>query len=55
MDKKLKVYEEKARLASIKDHCVQHVNLKPNGNYTLSDWFDFDETMASYEDGIKIF
>ena len=55
MDRELKEYEEKARLASIKDHCAQHVNEISKGVYKVGDWFDFTQTVASFEDGIRIF
>jgi len=34
-----------------KNGYVQHVNKRPDGSYYISDWYDSDETVASYENG----
>ena len=31
--------------------CVQHVNRKLDGTYYVSDWFNSDSTVASFENG----
>lgn len=30
---------------------AQHVNRRADGSYYISDWFDSDSTVASYENG----
>jgi hypothetical protein len=33
---------------------VQHVNELPDGSYEVSDWYDSDSTVISYENGIEL-
>jgi hypothetical protein len=42
---------ELAKEVSRKEGVVQHVNMLPNGLYTISDWYDEDNTIASFERG----
>ena len=39
---------------SKKEGVVQHVNTIKNGRYEVSDWYDSDTTVASYENGRQI-
>lgn len=44
----------KAKLESMQGY-VQHVNLTNGGkSYIVSDWYDSDTTVASYENGRKL-
>lgn len=52
VDAKLEAAKEKARKKSEEGY-VQHVN-REGDNYTISDWFDADSTVASYENGEQI-
>ena len=40
---------------SVKDQCVQHVNEISDGVYKVESWFDFSQTVASWENGVRIF
>ena len=42
---------KEAKRISKKEGVVQHVNTSGNGIYTVDDWYDTDETVASYENG----
>jgi hypothetical protein len=46
--------KEEAKKISIDEECVQHVNEVRPGVYKIEDWFDSDQTVASYENGNKI-
>jgi len=43
-----------AKEISKREHCVQHVNEVRPGHYEVSDWYDADATVASFEDGREI-
>jgi hypothetical protein len=51
---KLKVAKQEAEKISKKEGVVQHVNQKPSGEYEVSDWYDSETTVASYEFGQQI-
>lgn len=56
-DSELSKWEQKAKKLSKDELGVVHVNFSDDGGgekWELSDWFDSDYTVASYEDGIKI-
>lgn len=57
MDKKeLSKEEAEAKRISKEEHCVQHVNYNvKTGTYYVSDWFNCDSTVASYDCGVKVF
>ena len=57
--------EKQAREISEKEGCVQHVNIQMNirnfnddgpadFSYYVSDWYNCDSTVASYENGFKL-
>jgi hypothetical protein len=48
--KNLGEMEDRAKTRSQAGHVV-HVNKRPDGTYYLSDWYDADTTVASYENG----
>lgn len=50
----LNAVKEKARQISKEEGVAQHVNDRGNGNYQVSDWFDSDTTIASFENGRPI-
>jgi len=50
----LKSIKNKAQQISKVEGVVQHVNMVSNDNYTLSDFFDSENTVASYEDGREL-
>lgn len=42
----------RAQTVSKDERCVQHVNKsKDTGNYYVSDWYDYEETVASFNNG----
>jgi hypothetical protein len=43
-----------AQAMSEKHGVVQHVNEVPSGGYKVSDWYDSDTTLASYENGLPL-
>lgn len=51
---KLKVAKQEAEKISREEGVVQHVNQKPSGEYEVSDWYDSETTVASYEFGQQI-
>ncbi len=50
----LEVAKAEARVISKEERCVQHVNEIRPGEYRIEDWFDSDQTVASFEDGDQI-
>jgi hypothetical protein len=42
---------QKAQQVSKEHRCVQHVERTEDGGYRISDWYDCDNTVASYENG----
>lgn len=46
---------EEAERISKEEGVVQHVETAGNGKYKVSDWFDADKTIASFENGSRIF
>lgn len=52
--------EKQARETSEKESCVQHVNIQMNVrgtedfSYYVSDWYNCDSTVASFENGFKL-
>lgn len=44
--------KEEAKRISKEEGVVQHVNGLANGKYKVSDWYDSEETVCSYENGI---
>jgi hypothetical protein len=49
-DNELEILKTRANQES-KNGYVQHVNKSSQGGYYISDWYDSDETVASYENG----
>lgn len=49
-----KEWEDKAKKKSRKEGVVVHVNFLGNNEWELSDWYDSDYTVASYENGRKL-
>lgn len=50
-------YEDAVKYAedmSAKQGVVQHVNELPNGTFKISDWYDEDTTVVSFERGIQL-
>ena len=49
-------YNEALKLAKAisREGVVQHVNELPDGSYEISDWYDADTTVISFENGIEI-
>lgn len=45
---------EYAQKKSAKEGVVQHVNELPDGSYEVSDWYDSDSTVISFEDGREL-
>ncbi len=45
---------EYAQKISAKEGVVQHVNELPDGSYEVSDWYDSDSTVISFEDGREL-
>ena len=45
---------EYAQKISEKEGVVQHVNELPDGSYEVSDWYDSDSTVISFEDGREL-
>lgn len=45
---------EYAQKISAKEGVVQHVNELPDGSYEVSDWYDSDSTIISFEDGREL-
>jgi hypothetical protein len=43
-----------AQAISAKHGVVQHVNEVPSGGYKVSDWYDDDTTLISYENGLQL-
>lgn len=43
-----------AQQTSKEEGVVQHVNLASNGKYVVSDWYDDDSTVASFENGREL-
>lgn len=43
-----------AKRISIAFRCVQHVNTIDGINWTVSDWFDADSTVYSFENGREL-
>lgn len=43
-----------AKNESIKHNCVQHVLRYKDGIYYVSDWYDCDTVVVTYESGIKL-
>lgn len=50
----LQQVKQEAQRISKEQGVVQHVNYLGNGLYGLSDWFDDDKTVVSYENGVAI-
>jgi hypothetical protein len=50
-DSDLTQIKAEAKAASKECGCAQHVNKTAKGSYVISDFFDADKTVASYEDG----
>lgn len=46
--------KEEAQKISEEEGVVQHVNKKPDGSYEVSDWYDADSTVISYEYGMEL-
>jgi hypothetical protein len=47
--------KEYAQKMSSQHGVVQHVNEIPSGGYKISDWYDADTTLASYENGESLY
>lgn len=45
---------DKAQAASKKHMCVQHVNKTASGSYAIDDFYDADNTVASFENGKRL-
>jgi hypothetical protein len=43
-----------ASSTSEEEGVVQHVNELPDGSYEVSDWYDADTTVISFENGIEL-
>jgi len=39
---------------SVEFHCVQHVNTTDGIHWYVSDWFDVDSTVYSFENGRQL-
>jgi hypothetical protein len=50
----LETAKAEAQQISEEEGVVQHVNELPNGGYTISNWYDSDNTVISYENGMKL-
>ena len=53
-DGNLEVKKEEARRISAEEGVAQHVNMVSNGVYEVSDFFDADNTVYSYENGREL-
>lgn len=53
-DNSLSKAKEEAQKISEEEGVVQHVNKKPDGSYEVSDWYDADSTVISYEYGMEL-
>jgi len=53
-DKDLINAKKLAKKISFEENCVQHVNNPIDNKYIVSDWYDELDTVASYENGIRI-
>jgi hypothetical protein len=45
---------ETAKRTSEEEGVVQHVNELPDGGYTVSDWYDYETTVRSFEFGMEL-
>ena len=57
VDQELQIAKEEAKQKSRDEGCAVHVNHRVEGNrdtYFLSDWYDSDSTVASYENGREL-
>lgn len=46
--------KEEAQRISQEEGVVQHVNQTSRGTYKIEDWYDADNTVASYENGLQL-
>lgn len=53
MDESLEAAKRKAKEESKKGY-VQHVNENYKGVFTVEDWYDYEKTRASYENGREL-
>lgn len=53
-DNELESLKKEAQQISKKEGVTQHVNVLSNGKYKISDWYDADSTVASYDNGREI-
>jgi hypothetical protein len=54
VDEELESVKNEARKISMEEGCVQHVNTAAGGKYKISDWYDDDTTLVSYENGEEL-
>lgn len=52
--KELEIAKKEAQKISKEEGVVQHVNKTRNGGYRVEDWYDSDNTVASYNNGMEI-
>ena len=54
LNESLEQMKEKAQQISKEEGVAQHVNELPNGVFNVSDWYDSENTVASYENGQQL-
>jgi hypothetical protein len=47
----LEIIKREAKTISAEENCAVHVNQITPGEYKIEDWYDYETTVASYEDG----
>lgn len=51
----LEIAKQKAQKISKEEGVAQHVNMVSNNKYVVSDWYDADNTIISYENGKELY